>query len=135
MSASAMHGGHNNCSFNNNNICPVTFTWCRHSQTMLLSSGDTALDHVHVIDASATTIWSRSQSVSDTVAGTFCWKHLLVLYSYILELCSSLRLTPRCSQPVPVANCHISGQCILTLAAVKPACSLACLALKYASLL
>ena len=59
MSASAMQVGHNNCLFNNNNnVRPVTFTWCRHLQTMLLSTSVTAVDHVDVIDETVmTSVW------------------------------------------------------------------------------
>ena len=42
-------------------------------------NGDAAADRADLIEATAMTFRSRSQSVGDTAAGTSCWQHVLVL--------------------------------------------------------
>ena len=57
----------------------VTFDWCRESLTML------AADRADVIEATARTVWSRSQSRDDTVADSV-GKHVFLLLSYMYIL-------------------------------------------------
>jgi len=78
----------------------VTFAWCRHSLA-LRSSDVAAADRADVFEATATTVWSRSQFGGDIVAcgsvgiaDVFCRKHVLVhaIYSFIFCLTETLFL-------------------------------------------